>query len=232
MRIPNSINQHTAKLPVNSSATIVVAADPYPSAMLHIGRAQKDGFFAGIAGLYSPDGNEWSFYVPPYFLPLGGKTAYKVVATDENGNRTLVASGRLFVIRSEIDDPNDNTMGTADGETFIKYRNGWHRMRVATDDTGTLMFTIEQNEFPIGDYEGDIGYDPKAFDEFDEPYAFNPSTGKFHKVEAFMDDVDVLMARLGEASDLGHESFSLDRNTNLWHRIDTDGSTLVVGGER
>lgn len=228
MRIPRTINQHTARLPVNSSASVTVHAEGFVSVKLHVGRTQGDGYYVGIAGLFSPEGKDWNFYVPPYFLPFGGKTAYKVVGTDENGNRSTVATGRLFVIHGCAEDDNENPIG-AEGETFIHYSDGWHRMRVATDDVGRLAFTVEQKAEPEGEYSGDTGYDPKDGYDFDQPYAFNPDTGRFHPVVAFTDETGVVMARMDDPSEYGHECFSLDRNTHLWHRVDTDGSNLVVG---
>lgn len=225
---PADVNKPFATMNAWKNSSLVLLYFPncvWDEVKVKVGDPSTGAYQESISGVLHPVRGFWYFYIPRNRFKNGGRSAYKIIATDERGSRHVCGEGVLRVHTGMIHDAADNA-GSSDamGTAFVYGYDKWWRIGATIDDAGAMAFTVTEDLADHGDTS-------------QTPYAYNPLTGLFHSVSVFKDGAGVVSL---EISDDGIEeasvSFALNPETNLYHRMECEtdeaGAVALIVGDK
>lgn len=191
-----------------SSAVFWVGANhPYTDMYFVVGNDTKTDWLGSVKGIYHPDCRMFEFYVNGANFTGHYETAYRVVASDDRGHRTVCGEGVLRVMGSKI-----GTNGI-DGELALIYfaeDDSWRRIMMSYDSTGNKVYEVLHSKVEV----------PDGYDKSKVLYAYDKAESKYYAVSGFIDDAGMPSLEVAEVpSNEGKDCFVYDDELGMFVRI-------------
>jgi len=179
----------------------------YQTCYLCIGNADKSKWIGTVLGAFDISTGMFKFYVPGENFRNVGETAYRIIAIDDYGRRTVCGEGKMRIGKVRIEDINDKVR---DNLVYFSEDGKWRRVVVVNDDTGTPTYNVvhEPEEPPKGVLPGTL-------------YAYDGAKDKFFEISGYVDSVGEFALALSDTpSASGHEDFIYDTVTGFYRRAE------------
>ena len=195
----------------SSAVFWIESAFPCQAMQLKIGAEDKSKYKVSITALYHPKRGLWRVYIPGKYFTAKCETYYKIVGVDEYGNRSVCGEGLLRIREGKIYDFEDESITT--DECFAFFPDGkWRKVSVSTDNTGELVFVVEQNGIPPIEFE----HEPA------KPYALNKATGLHYEVSGFVDESgEAYLCVAADGVQGKDDAFAKDDATGFYYRVES-----------
>ena len=195
------------------SSSVYWIRSPFPATALQfkVGKADKSEFAVILNAQNHPSRGLWRVYVPGRYFTDRCETAYKIVATDEYGNRTTCGEGILRVFSGTISDIEEEE--STSEECYAKFSDGkWRKVTIGEDEVGALVFEVSTDAIDESHFEKVPA----------NPYAYNKAYGTFHAVSGFIDESGSPYIEIEQSpSAAGSETFAKDERTGFYFRIES-----------
>jgi len=209
---------------INSSAVYYAKMGfQYQRCYMKVGNADKSAWAGTVLGAFDVATGMFEFYVPGRYFSETCETAYRILAIDDYGHRTVCGEGKLRVGKVRISDINDAVRSNL---VFFQEDGKWREVNIVTDSTGTPTYNVmqEPTEPPKGVLPGEL-------------YAFDTAKNKFFAISGYIDSVGVYALSVADTpSTSGKEDFIYDTATGFYRRAEAlddgvGGESLSIGDE-
>jgi len=186
---------------------------------MKVGNSEKSGWTATANGTYHPEYGMFKFYVDGKAFARHCETAYRIVAIDDKGCRTVCGEGVLRVSTPTIKDVNDDVR-----TCIVKFDDGVCREVIIENDTsGVPSFVILETAVQVD-------ADPKTL------YAYDKEKKQYFALLGVTVEGNLTL-ELSETGTTGKdETFVIDKTSGFYRRMeavedDTQVEVLEAGSE-